>query len=250
MARLTRRQRLLRTYLTWMTLRDSQQLLFDFDAVELNLQQRSFDLFFLRALISSRYLKARNPVPKVGNLHLAFLYAENEDDHPRFIRMLRVTPQSFHHIHALIKDSPDFSNNSPNAQIPSLYQLAVTLYRAGRYGNGASIQDVARIAGLSEGCVEDCTHRVLNAILELEAAVMKKPTPEEIEREKEWVEREVGCPAFRDGWFTGDGTLVNLAQKPGLNGDAYFSHKSTYSLNVQVRYIYVSFMSSTYSMIL
>lgn len=113
-------------------------------------------------------------------------------------------------------------------------QLAVTLYRAGRYGNGASVDDVARIAGISEGSVLKYSERCMEAILALEPQAMRKVTEEEKELEKVWVEEQVGCPSFRDSWCTGDGTLVHLCQKPGLNGDAYFSRKMSYDLNVQV----------------
>lgn len=74
----------------------------------------------------------------------------------------------------------------------------------------------------------------MEAILALHDSAMRRLTDEEKESEKEWVERESGCSSFRDGWCTGDGTLVALAQKPGLDGEAYFSRKMTYALSVQV----------------
>jgi hypothetical protein len=54
----------------------------------------------------------------------------------------------------LIEGHPVFSNNSNNPQAPVQTQLAVTLYRMGRYGNGASVLDIAHHAGISEGAVE------------------------------------------------------------------------------------------------
>jgi len=35
-----------------------------------------------------------------------------------------------------------------------------------------------------------------------------------------------------------DGTIVVLYQHPGLNGDAYYTHKANYGLNVQVNFCY------------
>ncbi|KIO27437.1 hypothetical protein M407DRAFT_38880, partial [Tulasnella calospora MUT 4182] len=104
----------------------------------------------------------------------------------------------------------------------------------GRYGNGASVDDVGRIAGISEGSVLKYSERCVKAILSLEADAIWRLSEEEREVEKHWVEQHVGCTAFRDGWCTGNGTLVRLHQKPGLNGDAYFSWKMSYDLNVQV----------------
>ena len=39
---------------------------------------------------------------------------------------------------------------------------------------------------------------------------------------------------MREGWVMYDGTIVVLYKKPGLNGDAYYTRKGNYSLNVQV----------------
>jgi hypothetical protein len=69
--------------------------------------------------------------------------------------MLRVSPEVFDVILSFIHDNPVFHNNSNNPQAPVQTQLAVMLYRLGRYGNGASIEDVARISGISEGSVEN-----------------------------------------------------------------------------------------------
>ena len=40
----------------------------------------------------------------------------------------------------------------------------MTLFRMGRYGNGASVEDIARDAGISVGSVENYTSRYLVAI--------------------------------------------------------------------------------------
>jgi len=102
------------------------------------------------------YLNGRHHVAKQGNLHIAWEYAQNPADHHRFISLLRVTPSIFNIILTLIEDHPIFVNNSNNAQTPVESQLAVTLYRMGRYGNAASVEEVARIAGCSEGSLLHC----------------------------------------------------------------------------------------------
>lgn len=159
-----------------------------------------------------------------------------ETEQHRFIQMLWLTPIAFHHVLSLIKDHPVFISRSSRPQAPVELQLAVTLYQAGHYGNGSSVTDVARIAGILEGSVLNFSEQCKTAILSLEGQATRKPTSDEKEKEKEWVEDLIGCPTFQDGWCTGDGTLVHLSRKPGLNGDAYFSRKMSYDLNVQVSY--------------
>ncbi|KIO22284.1 hypothetical protein M407DRAFT_79390 [Tulasnella calospora MUT 4182] len=211
----TRRTRLLHLQLLAVVLRDlftpTEDLLHRANEISTNTA-------ILLAILQTRYLAPRIPVPKASQLHLAFEFAAIGQEKHRFVQMLRVTPEAFHHILSLIQDHPIFMCRGPRPQAPVELQLAVTLYRAGRYGNGSSVGDIARIAGVSEGSKE---------------------------REKEWVERRVGCPSFREGWCTGDGTLVHLHQKPGLNGDAYFSRKMRYDLNVQVSVFSMLFASLT-----
>lgn len=189
----------------------------------------------LLALTRIRYFQPRIRIPKAGNLHLAFQYASIPSEQHHFIQMLCVTPAAFHHILSLIQNHSVFLSRSPKPQAPVELQLVVTLYRAGRYRNGAGVDDVARIAGLSEGSVLKFSDRVCTAILSLESVAMRKITEEEKEREKDWVKAQVRCQGFHQGWCTGDGTLIRLHQKPGLNGNAYFSRKMQYDLNVQAR---------------
>ena len=59
-------------------------------------QQFISDLLILHQIDITRYLCPRTRVPKPGNLHLAFSYALNLDDHDRFLNMLCVSPQVFH----------------------------------------------------------------------------------------------------------------------------------------------------------
>ncbi|KAF8802079.1 hypothetical protein BYT27DRAFT_7226486 [Phlegmacium glaucopus] len=89
-----------------------------------------------------------------------------------------------------------------------------------RYGNGASIEDIARQAGCSEGSVENYTDRLTSA---------------EKEVEKKWVDEHIGFRGkMREGWVMYDGTIIVLYKKPGLNGDAYYTRKANYGLNAQI----------------
>ena len=76
------------------------------------------DFAILSALQTTRYLQARNPVPKAGNLHLAWEFARDPNQHHRFIDMLRVSPRVFLFLVQLIQNHPVFSNNSNVPQAP------------------------------------------------------------------------------------------------------------------------------------
>ncbi|KDQ05720.1 hypothetical protein BOTBODRAFT_122327 [Botryobasidium botryosum FD-172 SS1] len=165
------------------------------------------DMAVLLLIHNTRYLYTRNPVEKRPSIQLAWKYTQNPAKHRRFIQMLRVTPELFHTILELIGSHPVFTTRGNRPQLPVEMQLAVTLYWLGRYGNRASVFDVARMAGVSEGSKEI---------------------------EKNWVERHSGCKGWRDGWVLFDGTIIPLFQKPGLNGDVYYTQKSNYGLNAQV----------------
>lgn len=105
----------------------------------------------------------------------------------------------------------------------------------GHYGNGASLEDIAHHAGISEGGVELFTERCFTAIESLHDAFVCLPTAEEKENEKSWIDNELGFwGTWREGWVMYDRTIVVLYTKPGLNGDAYFTRKSNYGLNLQV----------------
>jgi hypothetical protein len=198
-------------------------------------QQLNIDTSCILAIRQTRYLQGRSPVLKSGSLHLAWEYAQSPSDHHRFVNMLRVSPEVFQAIVTLIRDHPIYSNNSGNSQEAVEVQLGVTLYRLGRYGNGASLEDIARFAGCSEGAVELYTQRCFRAIEALHDAFVCLPTAAEKEREKCWVDEHLGFKGtWREGWVMYDGTIVPLYAKPAVNGEAYFTRKSNYGLNAQV----------------
>ncbi|KLO13912.1 hypothetical protein SCHPADRAFT_827310 [Schizopora paradoxa] len=211
MSNISVRERLLRSYMIYTALRDLANPPYEQDPDEVS-RQLIADIETFRTLRSTRYLAPRIPVQKCGNILVAFEYAQDEAMHPRFCRMLRCQPRSFQILHTLIKNHPVFQNKSNNPQTPVDIQLAITLYRMGRFGNGASVGDISCNTGFSEGS----------------------------EVEKSWVDGQVGFVGpCRDGIVQHDGTLVTLYIKPSLNGDAYFSRKSTYSLNIQVSLAYL-----------
>ena len=108
----------------------------------------------------------------------------------------------------------------------------------GHFGNGASLEDVACMAGCSEGAVKNYTDRCFKAIESLHDIFVRCLTDEEKEKEKKWMDKHLGFQGlWREGYLMYDGTIVVLYAKPGLNGDAYYTWKANYGLNVQVSHI-------------
>lgn len=241
MTRKTYHSQVTRSYLLHMVLRDIIQPPEDEDLTS----QIQLDLTVLEGIRQTRYLRPRPMVKKSGNLHLVWEYSQNVEDHGRFTNMLRVSPHVFEFLYTLIKDHPVFTNNSNNPQAPVDVQLAVTLYCMGRYGNGASLEDIARVAGCSEGAVELFTERCFDAIKSFHDIFVRPLTPEEKEQEKEWIDQQVGFQGlWREGWIMYDGTIVVLYQKPGENGESYYTRKANYGLNVQVSLAFSLFLST------
>jgi hypothetical protein len=217
-----------------MLLRDTNDVKNKPDSHKLR-QQLLSDLAILHGIDVNRYLRPRNHVLKAGNLHLAFEYAQDPHDHDRFLNMLRISPHSFHILLMLIEDHPIFCNNSNVPQTSVEIQLAVTLFRMGRFGNAASLEDIGRNCGISEGSVEAFTSRCFDAIESLHDLFVRPLTSGEKEIEKRWISDHIGFDGlWREGWVMYDGTIVVLYAKPGLNGDAYYTRKGNYGLNAQV----------------
>ncbi|KAG8702522.1 hypothetical protein FRC11_011425, partial [Ceratobasidium sp. 423] len=227
------RQQHLAAVIDLMLARDLMQL-DDLPSLDDYFEQFSADTSVILAILQTRYLAERTRIPRNGNLDLMYQYAESPALYKHFVQMVRVTPTCFSEILSRIENNPIFSNNSNAAQIPIETQLAISLYRFGRYGNGASIDDIARTAGVSVGAVELYTGRVINAILGLHQDVIRPLTDAERGIERQWVRSRNSCPSFEPGIFLYDGTEITLWQKPGLNGDAYYSRHGLYEMNAQI----------------
>ena len=228
-----------RSYLLHATLRDLLDPPYAQGAAEMTARLQT-DLDILRLIRSTRYLNPRTHVPRnaEASLDLVWKYMEDPSQHDRFQHMLRVSPYVFQVLVELIRDHPIFHNNSNNSQAPVEQQLAVTLFRMGRFGNAASLEDIAREAGCAEGTVELYTERCFTAILSLHDMFVRPLTDEEKEREKVWIDEQVGFKGlWREGWVMFDGTIVVLYARPGFDGDAYYTRKCNYGLNLQVRNI-------------
>ncbi|KAG7097776.1 hypothetical protein E1B28_005095 [Marasmius oreades] len=196
-----------------------------------------FDLAVLQKIQDTRYLRPHEPIVKCGQLHLLADYAldPNHQEYARFLNLVHVPPRVFGALLDLIEDHPVFRNNSNNPQTPVDVQLAVTLYRMGRYGNGAQVVDIARFAGVSEGSVELFTTHCFEAIESLLPVFVRPLTKDEKEVEKKWIDERVGFEGlWREGYLMYDGTIVPLYAKPGLDGATYYTRKCNYGLNAQI----------------
>ncbi len=189
----------------------------------------------LAHMYSTRYEAARNTLPR-GPGYLPHVLHSNKHSRPdKFREQLRVSPYTFDRVVARLASDLVFHNESDYAQMPVEEQVAITLYRFGHYGNGASLQEIANWAGCGKGTVDLVTRRVMTALLRpdfLEENI-RYPTQEEKENAKVWVEAH-SCKAWRDGWCMVDGTLVPLDERPFWYGESYYDRKGNYSLNIQV----------------
>jgi hypothetical protein len=163
----------------------------------------------------THYLNPQTSIPKDGSLHLVWEYAEVPAHHHLFVQMLRVSPHVFAVILELVKNHNVFQNNSNVPHSPVDFQLAVTLFRMGCFGNAASLIDVAWEAGCSPGSVEEFTNCCFTAIESLHDIFLRPLTADEKEVEKQWVDTHMGFRgSWRDGWVLYDGTIVVLYAHP------------------------------------
>lgn len=186
---------------------------------------------YIHKLESTRVLDPAPRLPRVSQLPLFELFKAS--DPRRFRKKLRVEPDEFDYLLSHIQDHPVFHNNSNNEQMSVAIQLAIWLIRAGHYRNLASPKDVSQWAGVSLGMVDNATKRCMLAFIALHDEAIHPPTPEEKETAMQCVE-DVTCPEWRGGHMIGDGTKLELYQKPGLHGETYFDKNKDYSLDLQV----------------
>jgi hypothetical protein len=186
---------------------------------------------FLTRLLTTRVLQP-NEVAKCSQLGL-ILDCFRFNDPTHFRSNLRVSPRTFNILLSLIEDNPIFHPETNAPTLPISYQLAITLYRFGHFGNAASVKKIAQWAGCSEGAVVNATCHVIRAFLPLHNQTIRWPTAQEKHDASNWVE-SVSCHAWRSGYCMVDGTLIPLATKPGHYGEQFFDRKSNYSLSLTV----------------
>jgi DDE superfamily endonuclease len=203
----------------------------------------------IQLISSRRYLNVRAPVPKSRHWVNNVL---NELDDERFKTETRVSRNAFDFILEKIKDHPIFHRSEKNnQQLPVENQLHIALYRFGRYGNGASIRDIANHAGIGEGTVEKITRRIITALLSLEPQYLCWYSQGEKNAMKARIDATFGFPECI-GFL--DGTSVILDLKPEKNHQDYYNRKSRYAINAQIlcdldwriRYSFVGYPGSVH----
>lgn len=177
-------------------------------------------------------LEPRPTNPKASQLYLLNHWADHNLQ--TFRAKLCVNPTTFKRLLELLKDHHIFYNNSNSPQLPVEVQLAIYLARAGHYGNGSSVVEIATWAGVLVGLVRKATVRVMIALISLHNLAIRLPTDTEKEASKQWVEDSLKCPEWRNGFVIVDGTKFPLFQHPGLHGDAWLNKNKDYSANAQV----------------
>ena len=114
------RQELIEAYILSMMARDVFRPLKSLEEAQKDLETDTNILILLEQI---RYLNDRHPIPKEGNLHLAWKYTQSPADHHHFVNMLCVTPLVFQTILNLIQDHIIFTNNSNNTGAIQVYPL-------------------------------------------------------------------------------------------------------------------------------
>lgn len=186
-------------------------------------------------MYANRYELPRDGLPRGPSYlrHVLVRLKDSRSDH--FRQQIRINPTTFDALVAAIQDDSVFMNKSNNPQMPVEEQLAITLFRFGRDGNGSGLQDVANWAGVAKGTVSLVTRRVMVAILrpEFMERAVRFPDGAEVQEAKEWVAKH-SCRSWKKGWCFVDGSLIPLATRPEWFGESYWDRKDRYSLNVQV----------------
>ena len=113
-------------------------------------------------------------------------------------------------------------------------QLAIWLYRAGRYSDGASVDEVASFAGVSIGSVYNCTWRCIVALLSLHDSAFNLNDQEQKAGAQAYAHEKSGCSAWRHGKLAVDGTPIGLFSKPGWYGEEFFGKDKIYAIQLTV----------------
>jgi hypothetical protein len=148
----------------------------------------------------------------------------------RFREITRLSYAQFNNVFFLIKDNQVFESKvGCKIQTPVAVQLAIALYRFGIYGNGASIKNISKLFGVSDGSsITRMTRRVTKALIDVENKFIFWPN--EKEREEIIVPETSNYLPQCIGWI--DGVKIELDEAPHIDSEAYFDGKKNYSINV------------------
>jgi hypothetical protein len=148
-----------------------------------------------------------------------------------FKQAVRMDKPSFERLNDMIKDDPVFHNNAHNKQTPVWVQLMIVLQRLGCDGNGAATGRIARSGGFGNGTVNLFTYRIFHALNKFKKQFISWPNAAE--------RKDISIRFARDHGLPGcvsivDGTPIVISQRPGIDGEVYWTRKSHYALNLQL----------------
>ncbi|KAE8218999.1 hypothetical protein CF326_g9046 [Tilletia indica] len=174
---------------------------------------------FFGGLESRRVILARR-MPRETEPLISVLQRLRQLDSPSdlmfFRHLVRMTPDAFDTIVQLVSVHPVFQDKNPERLgAPVDEQVAVALYRFGRYGNGGGVLDVAYTCGCGEGSVVAYSWRVAAALYGLREQVLCWASEEEKQEARLWVATHSQCVEFSRRWSMVDGSLIPMAFKPG-----------------------------------
>lgn len=114
--------------------------------------QRMHNLIQLRNYLLQTRVLFPNIVHKVSQLSLV-LEKFKADGSKWFRANLRVSPATFDKLLLWLQNDLVFLPTGTRPQLPVSYQLAITLFRFGHFGNAASVEAIAQWAGVSASSV-------------------------------------------------------------------------------------------------
>jgi hypothetical protein len=138
-----------------------------------------------------------------------------------------MSPRTFKRIAALLGWNDIFRSKGNKPQRPVAYQLACFLMRFGKDASNA-LEPALKLS-IGAGTVHFYCRRVTRALREVGLECVAWPNDErkaEIKRAMQEISHIPGCIG------AGDGTHIELTQKPRVEGDEFFSYKQIISVSV------------------
>lgn len=218
---------------------------------ELGLLQADLNMSARKLLLiyTTRYLRPREIKQPKTRVWRNFLFNSMPE---RFFRQqVRMSRDAFGRILEKLQLDPIFHNNSRHKQTDIRIQMALAFNRLGTMGNGTSVLAMASKFGVSAGSVDKFTKRVIKALLNLKHRYLRFPDAQERRKIAKRVGRRYGfdgCVGFVDG------THILFNQRPGVDGETYFTRKNRYAMNAQIvcddkrfiRYVYTGWPGSVH----
>ncbi|MBW0563867.1 hypothetical protein O181_103582, partial [Austropuccinia psidii MF-1] len=170
-------------------------------------------------ITSQRYINPRRSYPSHYMYTLNYLQTLSSEE---FQQLCSTTHESFEKLVAQIQDDKTFKNSSQNKQHNPAIQLAVALSRLGSNGNGAALEKIGMLFGISHGAIVLYTQIVIQILMNLKHKVIMCPKIKQKRDISQLMQAEgfPGCIGFING------SLIPLSQRPPNDGEAYFDRKN------------------------